>query len=37
VETGCSEVVFHQFGRDRFVFGLNNRIYTLRPAGAPRR
>jgi len=32
IETGCSEVVFHQLARDTLVFGLNDRIYTLRPA-----
>jgi hypothetical protein len=32
VETGCSEVAFHRLAPDTLVFGLNNRIYTLRPA-----
>ena len=36
VETGCSEVAYHRLSRDTFVFGLNNRIYTLRPAPKPR-
>ena len=32
-ETGCSEVAFHRLAPDTLVFGLNNRVYTLRPAG----
>jgi hypothetical protein len=31
VETGCSEVAFHRIAQGVLVFGLNNRIYTLRP------
>ncbi|HEY5289217.1 MAG TPA: hypothetical protein VIJ59_04210 [Caulobacteraceae bacterium] len=36
VETSCSEVAYHQFSRTTLVFGLNNRIYTLRPASGGR-
>jgi len=32
VETSCSEVAYHLFSPTTLVFGLNNRIYTLRPA-----
>lgn len=32
VETSCSEVAYHRFSPTTLVFGLNNRIYTLRPA-----
>jgi hypothetical protein len=31
IETSCSEVAFHRLTPDTLVFGLNNRIYTLRP------
>lgn len=33
VETSCSEVAYHRFSPRTLVFGLNNRIYTLHPAG----
>ena len=36
-ETGCSEVAFHRLAPDILVFGLNNRVYTLRPATKRRR
>jgi hypothetical protein len=36
METGCSEVAFHRLAADTLVFGLNNRIYTLHPAGSAR-
>lgn len=32
IETSCSEVAYHRLSPTRLVFGLNNRIYTLRPA-----
>jgi len=32
VETSCSEVAYHRLSPATLVFGLNNRIYTLRPA-----
>jgi hypothetical protein len=32
VETSCSEVAYHRFSPTVLVFGLNNRIYSLRPA-----
>jgi len=32
VETSCSEVAYHRLSPTTLVFGLNNRIYTLRPA-----
>jgi hypothetical protein len=32
VETGCSEVAYHRLSPTTLLFGLNNRIYTLRPA-----
>lgn len=35
VETSCSEVAYHRFSPTTLVFGLNNRIYTLRPAATP--
>ncbi len=31
LETSCSEVAFHRLASDTLVFGLNNRIYTMRP------
>lgn len=33
VEASCSEVKFHRFAPDLVVFALDNRIYTLHPAG----
>ncbi len=33
VETSCSEVAYHRLSPTTLVFGLNNRIYTLHPAG----
>jgi hypothetical protein len=36
VETSCSEVAYHRLSPTTLVFGLNNRIYTLRPAPAGR-
>lgn len=33
IETGCSEVVFHRFSATTLVFGLNDHVYTLHPAG----
>ena len=32
VEVGCTEISFHQFAPDNLVFGLDNRIYSLRRA-----
>jgi hypothetical protein len=36
VETSCSEVAYHRLSPGVLVFGLNNRIYTLRPDPARR-
>jgi hypothetical protein len=32
VETSCSEVTYHRLSPTTLVFGLNNRIYFMRPA-----
>jgi hypothetical protein len=32
IETSCSEVAYHRLSPTTLMFGLNNRIYTLRPA-----
>ncbi len=34
VEIGCSEISLHRFAPDTLVFGLNNRIYSLRRVGS---
>jgi hypothetical protein len=36
IETSCSEVAYHRFSATTLVFGLNNRVYTLRPAAPGR-
>jgi hypothetical protein len=33
-EIGCSEFEFHALAPDALVFGLNDRVYTMRPVGA---